>query len=162
MEPTSKRTTPDQVGHLYPSGTPTIRWFPDAAFGGTFTSPPQQLGPFSSSRLQRPAPAGENEENPNSVALLRRSPASPSSSAAASAARPARGKHTPIVRRCHEPPPSAPTITALITPSSQGDTKGRERLQRRDKGNWKEKEMAARRARPRRRTFLKAAGLGAP
>lgn len=60
------------------------------------------------------------------------------------AARPPRGKCASIVKRSHEPPAlSALTITALITPSSKGDTKGRKRAQKRDKDKYKESGIAA-------------------
>lgn len=60
------------------------------------------------------------------------------------AARPPRGKCASIVKRSHEPPAlSALTITALITPSSKGDTKGRKRAQKMDKDKYKESGIAA-------------------
>lgn len=60
------------------------------------------------------------------------------------AARPPRGKCGSIVKRSHEPPAlSALTITALITPSSKGDTKGRKRAQKKDKDKYKESGIAA-------------------
>lgn len=46
-----------------------------------------------------------------------------------------------IVKRSHEPPAlSALTITALITPSRGGDTKGRKRMQKRTKTNTEKME----------------------